>query len=132
MSRKEAITAMLEDARNGIMKDPYQAHPHMPYSETGIDFPAGIPFDLRSHVVMIFAKLYALVGDGDALMHIIHCKDSGGFKMCLCCDVCDHAANLRIGYTPSTCLDESRLVYMNDEAVPGIMSEIADLEACDR
>ena len=48
--------------------------------------------------------------------------------MCFCCDVCDHAANLRVGYTPSTCLDDSRIVYMNDEAVLAMMSEIAGLE----
>ena len=77
---------------------------------------------------MFFAKLYAFVGDGDALNHIIHCKGGVGFKMCFCCDVCDHAANLQVGYTPPTCLDDSRIVYMNDEAVLAMMSDIAGIE----
>ena len=68
------------------------------------------------------------VGDGDALKHVLHCKGSGGFKICFLCDVVSNTHPDRIGYVSSTCLDPALVTRSTDETVYAIFEELADLE----
>ena len=65
---------------------------------------------------------------GDALKHVLHCKDSNGFESCFLCDVVSNTHPNRIGYVSPTCLDPALATRSTDETVYAIFEELADLE----